>query len=789
MKYLPLCLIHLLIVQQLFAQYTEVFSLQYDWPSHATFCNFIDLDGDNIEDVLLTEGWIKRGGEGVEDQMYLFDTSYEIEDILVQDVDWDGDLDLLPLVHNVNFFAVMLNQQGGEFELTDYGEDPLLAIEDRDSDGDLDRLHYDQDLLYWIVNTDEENWNDTLWVNEGNSLFIFPVVFPPALHDFNQDGIMDIAVGDVVPFLQVLIGDQLALLISDGLDSYHGETIEMPEDWPQSIGLHYGDFNGDGQQDLLSIQSDNSSLFLADGSAFVEDDTWPLADVSPSDIGDLDGDLLPDIVVDGGQVFLSSLAYGAADFPSYDPELSEIRMLDYLNTGDYQLLVYDGKVAKVMLHQYSPQGELLTEMVCQSMPRPYDQVNYTDVDQDGDIDILTAFATGTELHWCENYSDGTFSQQKVLMSAIDGPRFFPDVINELDALLLFDEANNLILPEFDQQGDLVGTQILVEDACDTPLGIVYNFLGQEEQLLLCLSEDYTLSAQPIGSSSPTSYTADLSLPIEFSSEAKFLLQDHDQDGDLDIIRSVDFVLDVSGLYVFENQGNGVFAEMQALSNTDSSGKFWPTDINDDGLLDYVMLNLVGAIVLYLQSEEGSFQVSTIYQGSNDINAILSIADFDDDADIDIIYSASNGQNNLLLRNVDATATFDSEPLMPEVPGHYQFAAIDLFGNQYSELLQFSKEESLFRIYSQEQISTGNSTAQDAALHGLSLYPIPTTDVLHLETAANIEACFVYDLQGALILEKQNLNSKQLDLSALPRGSYLIKIDSESGSTTELIVLQ
>lgn len=64
--------------------------------------------------------------------------------------------------------------------------------------------------------------------------------------------------------------------------------------------------------------------------------------------------------------------------------------------------------------------------------------------------------------------------------------------------------------------------------------------------------------------------------------------------------------------------------------------------------------------------------------------------------------------------------------------------------------------------------------------GLSIYPNPASDILHISTTDNLKAVSAYDLQGRAVMLAGNADA--VDVSALPAGIYILNAETESGTT-------
>ena len=62
---------------------------------------------------------------------------------------------------------------------------------------------------------------------------------------------------------------------------------------------------------------------------------------------------------------------------------------------------------------------------------------------------------------------------------------------------------------------------------------------------------------------------------------------------------------------------------------------------------------------------------------------------------------------------------------------------------------------------------------------LVLYPNPATHGFYIENADNGDNIFVIDLTGRILITKQIVNKTFIDISSLPMGVYIVKINDSS----------
>jgi hypothetical protein len=81
--------------------------------------------------------------------------------------------------------------------------------------------------------------------------------------------------------------------------------------------------------------------------------------------------------------------------------------------------------------------------------------------------------------------------------------------------------------------------------------------------------------------------------------------------------------------------------------------------------------------------------------------------------------------------------------------------------------------------------------EENSLINVSIYPNPSIDIVNIKLNTPIKSILIFDLNGKMILNKngQNQTQQSIDLSYLPKGSYLLSIQTELGVITRVIIKQ
>ncbi|PKP27020.1 MAG: hypothetical protein CVU03_00275 [Bacteroidetes bacterium HGW-Bacteroidetes-2] len=156
----------------------------------------------------------------------------------------------------------------------------------------------------------------------------------------------------------------------------------------------------------------------------------------------------------------------------------------------------------------------------------------------------------------------------------------------------------------------------------------------------------------------------------------------------------------------------------------------------------------------------SYVIDVINNASNDFNRVVS---FDGNS-----FSANENPSDISLNVWDGFAsaiaeTQNNEPCLAFVgTSNTGSFGINLYFDSKTELL----------------------STQDNTINGLTYFPNPTTDVLHINALQNIEDISIYNLLGQKLMQVKPQQEKvSLQISSLNTGMYIMKITSEGKTAT------
>ncbi len=311
-------------------------------------------------------------------QLNIAQLSGRTMDAASADFDGDGDNDIL-LAMEFQKNILLINNGQAEFSLADASYIPNtthdsedIGVADFDGDGDLDAV---------IVSEDDQT--NELYINNGegkfslkeNALGVTGVSNAVVVSDLNGDGNIDILIGN---------NGQNFCLINNGNASFTNETsTRLPSINDATQDLELGDIDADGDLDLIVGNEDSNNLLINNGSGFftLSQNQLPLRatpeETREADFGDIDNDGDIDLI------------------------FANIRFIETQAVLQNRLLINDGTgVFRDVTFDQLPQDEDLS----------FD-ADFVDLDDDGDLDIVTAngLREQTRFKVYENNGTGFYS--------------------------------------------------------------------------------------------------------------------------------------------------------------------------------------------------------------------------------------------------------------------------------------------------------------------------------------------------------------------------------------------
>jgi hypothetical protein len=317
------------------------------------------------------------------------------------------------------------------------------------------------------------------------------------------------------------------------------------------------------------------------------------------------------------------------------------------------------------------------------------------IDSDSLIDIgLTSYAE-SEVMWFSNLGSGTFSAP-----------------NTIDTTLSFPGALNM--KDIDSDGDL---DAIVATAADNNADVVQIFRND---------------LVPGGSVAWDKDVTSVTTGKNFLFNATF--EDLDGDANLDIlVTELNTSVGVGNFYWVEEDGTGGYNETTFTTTIGNPSIAQVKDLDNDGLDDIVLSSGavadVADIVWFKNNGDGTFGAEQIIDDTQSQPYVYTVADFDNDGDLDI-----------------ASCEFNADRL-------------SFLENQKVVL-----------------------SVSDETLDSVKIYPNPAKNILNFEgfNSASIEVT-IFDILGKNVLTKSLNTNETLDVSQLVSGIYSITVNGTFAS--------
>ncbi|MDN3723834.1 T9SS type A sorting domain-containing protein [Aequorivita sp. SDUM287046] len=757
-----------------------------------------DLDNDGDLDMISSSlgdskiAWYKNTNGSFGTQQIITENANRAYQVIALDIDNDGDEDLVNATYYGIFWYENTDGQGNFATAQPVSPAVVKArdidAKDMDGDGDLDIISSSgsTNSISWFENMDGQGtFAEEHFITTDTALYQKIDVA-----DLDGDGDMDILASDYT-------NDDVGWFKNINGQGDFGPKQVITSDVQRPQGISAADLDGDGDLDVISTSQlfDHKLVWFENLNGqgnfgpqrFVNPDVYGQFLVTTADL-DNDGDL---DVISGGSAQGIIYWYKNVDgLGNFGPKqqitdqieyLSDLNLADLDNDGDMDLMsasATDDKIAYYL--NTDGQGNFGSQQIVVEINgtnRPY-TVMSIDLDGDGDKDVLSASNGDDKIAWLENLDGlGNFSEPKTISLLLDYP-------SSIDAA------------DIDGDGDM---DVVSESFYDKTVAWFENIDGQG-----------------------TSFTPHIFSPLNSIPYVTYSM-DVDNDGDMDIVSGGNF-----GLIWYENtNGQGVFGSSRVINSAPQCiESVRAADLDNDGLLDLVSADWCNDVLFWHKNNGGgNFGPQQII--STEISSTYSVilADLDNDGDQDVLASSFGDSSAVWFENMDGQGTFSSiRGINNNAEGAYEVYAKDLDADGDTDVLTASFQANT--VYWHENLGNGNFGAEQAisseaksttcvfaddynndgkmdvlatsylldeiiwfenkgplsieenTTNLFSIYPNPTTGLVNIQSVLPISEITVYNNLGQLLFTLEEKN--QIDISTLHRGIYFVKIKSETG---------
>ena len=345
-----------------------------------------------------------------------------------------------------------------------------------------------------------------------------------------------------------------------------------------------------------------------------------------------------------------------------------------------------------------------------------------DVDDDGDIDVLSASYGDDKIAWYENVEDESFIQHTITTNPYSAYSVFAiDVdgdgdIDVLSACSIWNGDDNMIA-WYENDGNENFTEHIITTNADGARSVYAIDVDSDGDIDVLSASYYDDKIAWYENDGAENFTTNIITTNADGAVSVFAI-DVDSDGDMDVLSasSLDDKIDW-----YENDGDENFTEHIIDTNAHSARSVYAIDVDDDGDMDVLSASHSGQqeIAWYENDGAENFTEHTIAINANYPNSVYAI-DVDIDGDIDVIIGSSS---EVTWFENDGDENFTEHVITVNAEGSCTIYAIDVDSNGDIDVLS--------AFYSGDKISwfenDGNENFTEniitAMVNAVSIYAI------------------------------------------------------------------
>jgi hypothetical protein len=407
----------------------------------------------------------------------------------------------------------------------------------------------------------------------------------------------------------------------------------------------------------------------------------------------------------------------------------------------------------------------------------------TDTDGDGDMDVLSASFGDDKIAWHENTDgQGSFGAQQIITTNADGAFsvYATDIDGDGDMDVLSSSVfdNKIAWYEnTDGQGSFGAQQIITTNVDVTRSVYATDIDGDGDMDVLSASSDDDKIAWYENTDGQGNFGAQQIITTNAFGAVSVYATDIDGDGDMDVLSAS---ANDDKIAWYENtDGQGNFGAQQIITtNAIAARSVYATDIDEDGDMDVLSASVLDDKIAWYENTDGqgSFGAQQIITTNADLARSVYATDIDGDGDMDVLSASWLDDKIAWYENTDGQGSFGAQQIITtNAFGAVSVYATDIDGDGDMDVLSASSGGDKIAWYE----NLGVLGVDQNTLLSFSVYPIPTTGILTIQSSTTIVQIEIYNQLGQLV--KFNTNQNTIDISSVSQGLYFIKIKDEYGN--------
>lgn len=366
--------------------------------------------------------------------------------------------------------------------------------------------------------------------------------------------------------------------------------------------------------------------------------------------------------------------------------------------GDMDMIsasVNDDKIA--WYKNIDGQGTFGPQQIISEIVLGASSVFTTDINGDGDMDILYASSAGDTIAWLENIDgQGSFGPSQIISTLTDGASsvYAVDVDNDgdMDVFSVSSLDDKIAWYENTNGQGSFGAQQIISTNFDYPLAIVSGDIDSDGDLDILSGSRYNNSriAWFKNTNGQGNFIEQQTLTTDITYCRGAILADIDGDGDLDIA-AVSRKIEGHRVIWFENtNGQGNFSNTPniifLLSNNANPETLYAADFDNDNDVDIAIGTYNNGLSWFKNNGSGSFGAQqTIDNNVEDVRSLFPV-DIDNDGDSDLLIAAGEADRVAWHENTNGQGNFGPANELAVINGangpyHLQAADIDGDGDK------------------------------------------------------------------------------------------------------------
>ena len=392
-----------------------------------------------------------------------------------------------------------------------------------------------------------------------------------------------------------------------------------------------------------------------------------------------------------------------------------------------------------------------------------------DLDEDGDLDVLSALVWDDKIAWYANDGSGHFGDQQIISTAAWGPHsvYACDLDNDGDMDVISESGGDQNIAWYANDGSGHFSRQHFIGFIDYPYSVYAWDLDSDRDLdvLSAVSSDHTIAWYANDGSGHFGNRQDIT--IDSCWVACVYVCDLDGDRDMDVLYALHSDKNIAW---YENDGFGNFGNQQIITTAaEDAHSLYASDLDNDGDMDVLSaLSNVKKIVWYenLMSPAAHFSADTLFGA-----APLTVQFFD---------SSRGGRTAWLWDFGDGSTSTEQNPVHTYHTADTFAVSLTVTGKQGSD----TETRENYIIVTDPSVITGKGEQVPVSFALSQNYPNPFNPSTQIEydvkTSCKVNL-FIYNLHGQIV--KKFVNSLQqpgkyainVNLQDIPSGIYFYKI--------------